>query len=60
MTTVNTSDEQILKDDILQDIVLEADGPVKTYKKIGGLINLGKTYFVSEKELAKAEQSAQA
>ena len=60
MTTVNTSDEKILKDGLMQDIFLEDDAPIKVYKKIGGLTNLGKTFFYCEREIGEKEQYAQA
>jgi hypothetical protein len=43
----------ILKEELMQDIYLEANGekPVKVEKKIAGLLNLGKTFFICEDEL---------
>ena len=61
MMTIDTSDEKILKDDLMQDIFLEEDdAPIKVYKKIGGLTNLGKTFFYYEREIGEKEQYAQA
>ena len=53
MVTVDTPVETVLKEDIMKDVYLEAygDAKVKVYEKIGGLVNLGKTYFWNEKEL---------
>ena len=52
-TTIGTSCNDILKGELLRGIYLEADGkPVKVFKKIAQLTNLGKTYFVHQKELA--------
>ena len=45
MTTVNTSDEKILKEDLVKDIYFEGDA-VKVFKTIAKLTNLGRTYFV--------------
>ena len=60
MTTIDTSDEQVLKEDLMRDIFLEDDAPVKVFKKIGGLTNLGKTFFYCEREIGEKEQYAQA
>ena len=57
MTTVNTSDEKILKDDILENLVTE-ESAVKVYKKIYGLNNVGRTFFTSEAEVNKANDEA--
>jgi hypothetical protein len=60
---VNTPSEEILKSDILQDVVyVESDGdkPTKVYKKIGQLTNLGRTYFVNTKELDDKHKAAEA
>jgi hypothetical protein len=57
MTTINTSDEKILKDDIMRDICLEETAP-KTYKKIYGLSNIGRTFFISALEVEKADKFA--
>lgn len=57
MTTMNTSDEKILKEDLVKDIYFEGDA-VKVYKTIAKLTNLGRTYFVNQKELAEKRRVA--
>ena len=56
MTTIDKPLEQVLKDDLMQDIYVEAAGgkAVKTYGKLAGLQNLGKTYFVNWGDISKA------
>ena len=50
--------ESILKDEFLEGIFGEEDGsdenpkPAKVYPKLAGLINLGRTFFVSSNEIA--------
>lgn len=59
--TINTPEEDILKSDIMQVVAEEVkDKPTKVYKKIGGLINLGRTYFVNTKELDDKQKFAEA
>lgn len=57
MTTVNTSDEKILKEDLVQDIYLEGNA-VKVYDKIYGLTNLGRSYFCTYEEVMKKAEEA--
>lgn len=55
-TTMNTPLEEVLKDDFMQEIFVETDDgkAVKTYGKLAGLTNLGKTYFINWNEINKA------
>lgn len=57
MTTINTSEEQILKDDIIGSLYAEGNA-VKVYGKLAGLPCIGKTYFVHWGEIEKANQYA--
>lgn len=60
--TMQTTLESVLKDDIMQDIYVEAnDVPaVAAPKQIGGLTNLGKTFIWSESELEEKRKYAEA
>lgn len=58
MTTINTSDEKILKEDLVKDIYFEGEKPIKVYNKIAQLNNLGRTYFVHTKELMEKKSQA--
>lgn len=50
--TMRTTLESVLKGDLIQDIYVEADGKaIKVEKKLAGLTNLGKTFFINEDEL---------
>jgi hypothetical protein len=50
--TMQTNPESVLKDDLMQDIYVEAGGKaIKVEKKLAGLTNLGKTFFINEDEL---------
>jgi hypothetical protein len=60
MTTINTSDEKILKEDLVKDIYFEGEKPIKVYNKIAQLNNLGRTYFVHTKELMEKKSQADA
>ena len=51
-TTIDTSDDDILKGILTKDIYFEDGKPVKVFKQIAQLTNLGRTYFVHQKELA--------
>ena len=57
--------ESILKDEFLEGIFDEGDGsggkpkPAKVYPKLAGLINLGRTFFVSSNEIAQKNKLAQ-
>lgn len=62
---MQTTLESVLKDDIMQDICVVNEGksasedvekPVKVFKKIGGLTNLGRTYFWCRDELDKKRE----
>ena len=58
-TTMDSTLESVLKDDLMQDISIESDGKaVKVYGKLAGLTNLGKTYFVNWDEINKAYEYA--
>ena len=54
-TTMDSTLESVLKDDLMRDIYLEAteqaEQPVKVYSKIAGLPNLGRTFFVNNSEI---------
>lgn len=61
-TTMATSVNEILKEDIMRGICVESlagpdegnkDAAVPFYKKLGGLPNLGKTYFYCQDELER-------
>ena len=58
MTTINTSDEKILKNDILENLFTE-ESAVKVYKNIYGLNNVGRTFFTSEQEVMDKDNDAQ-
>ena len=58
MTTINTSDEKILKNDILENLFTE-ESAVKVYKNIYGLNNVGRTFFTSEQEVLDKDNDAQ-
>ena len=58
MTTVNTSDEKILKEDLVKDIYFEGNA-VKVYDKIYGLLNLGRSYFCTYEEVLKKADEAE-
>ena len=54
--------ESILKEELMQDISFDGElysekdvskKPLKVEKKLAGLLNLGKTFFVNEAELAE-------
>ena len=57
MTTLNTSDEKILKEDLVKDIYFEGKA-VKIYDKIYGLTNLGRSYFCTYDEVLKVANEA--
>lgn len=62
-TTMATSEEKILADDIMQYVVCEASDKIPAApspKQIGGLTNLGKTYIWSEGELEDRRKYAEA
>ena len=52
---MQTTLEEVLKDDLMKGVVIEADKdselPVKVFKTIGGLPNLGRTYFWKQDEI---------
>lgn len=58
MTTINTSDEQILKEDLVKDIYFEGKA-VKVYDSIYGLTNLGRSYFCTVAEVMKKADEAE-
>ena len=58
MTTINTSDDKILKEDLVKDIYFEGDA-VKVYDKIYGLTNLGRSYFCTFEEVMKKANEAE-
>lgn len=58
MTTINTSDEQILKEDLVKDIYFEGK-VVKEYDKIYGLTNIGRSYFCTFEEVMKKADEAE-
>lgn len=61
----NNELDNILKEELMKNIQFDeaekADKPkaAKVYGKIGGLTNLGRTYFISSKEVDKANEKAQ-
>lgn len=52
-TTINTPLEDVLKRDLMLSIYVESD-------KIAGLKNLGRTFFINETDIKKADDYAQA
>lgn len=67
--TMQTSLESVLKDDIMQDICVVNEGksasedvekPVKVFKKIGGLTNVGRTYFWCGSEIMEKQKYVEA
>lgn len=59
-TTMDTGLEDVLKDDIMQDIIVEAGGKaVKVYGKVAGLNCVGRTFFATEAEIADKNKWAQ-
>lgn len=67
-TTMQTANEDVLKDEILGGVSFnegksnseDVEQPVKVFKKIGGLINLGRTYFWKGDEIASKLEYVQA
>lgn len=58
-TTMDTALEDVLKEDIISGLYEEADEKaVKTYGKLAGLTNLGKTFFINWGEINKAYEYA--
>ena len=63
--TFETKEDEILKEELTRGIDLsmlcvESEGkPIPTYKKIAGLTNLGKTYFINFGEVKKVHEWAQ-
>lgn len=60
-TTMNTTLEDVLKEDIMSEIYVEAgdDGKaVKVFGKIAGLPNLGRTFFKSNNEIIEKHEWA--
>lgn len=58
---MQTTLEQVLKEDLMRDIVLEegfSRASVPLYKKIAGIPNIGKTFFRNGKEVAAKNQWA--
>ena len=52
--------EELTKGIDLEKIYQESGGkPIPTYKKLAGLVNLGKTYFINFGEVRKAHDWAQ-
>lgn len=59
--TFESSEDEVLRGIISEGIgksaIVEADGdigqPVQVFKKIGGLVNLGRTYFWCRDEIGK-------
>ena len=57
-TTMNTSLEDVLKHEILGDVLCEASAS-KVYSTIYGLNNLGRTYFCTYEEVVRKADEAE-
>ena len=58
MTTMDKPLDKVLKEDIMEDVILEASA-VKVYGKIAGLTCIGRSYFYDKNDVVEKYQWAQ-